>query len=517
MNQRVAIGQWLRANWGRAASMSAVIISLAWISRYNYLLFHSLVEIFAVIVAGSVFIIVWNSRRFLQNSYFIFLGVTALFIGFILLLHALAYKGMNIFSEQGANVATQLWVLSRYILGFSFILAPLAIKRHINMDRLLAGYALIVGLLLGTIFYWKVFPVCYIEGSGLTTFKKSSEYISVFTFLAALVMIAKSRLSFDLEVRNWLMACLAAFAISELFFFSYINVYGISNTLGHFFELAGFYLLYKATVEIGLAKPYQLIFRELKHSEELLQHNREELAQLVIQRTAELATANAQLQADMTELQDKEIRIKTNNELLKLRTQAFSRKEYLDHVVRLVRVLAGCHCVGIRVVNDEGKIPYESYTGFSQQFWESENWLELAKDQCACIRVIAGTPEPQDLPALTKGGSFCCGNILSFVANLSAQEQSRFRGVCVKQGYATVIIIPIKYNEKNYGAIHLADKRAVAVSAQKLEFLEALTPIIGEGIYKFIMADKMEEAKKELADAKRLSDIGVLAATVAHE
>lgn len=631
MNQRLTIGQWLRINWGRAASISAVIISLAWISMYNYLLFHSLVEIFAVIVAASVFIIVWNTRRFMQNNYFIFLGVTALFIGFILLLHALAYKGMNVFSEPGANVATQLWVLSRYILGFSFVLAPLAIKRRINMDRLLAGYALITAFLLGTIFYWRIFPDCYIEGSGLTMFKKSSEYVSMLAFLAALVIVARRRSSFDLEVRKWLMACLAVFAVSELFFFSYINVYGIFNTLGHFFELAGFYLLYKATVEIGLAKPYQLIFRDLKQSEEQLRQEKEKIAelasfpqmnpnpvceinmmgkvtyfnpaaqlifpdlveraskhpylagfevlaaelrkqgpaatfnreikvhdsfyhqtityishnqslrfygmeitkrkeaekilkqaqedleQLVVKRTEELAAANEQLHLDMVELQDKERRIKTNNALLKIRTQASSRKEYLTEVVKLVHDLAECSCAGIRVVDEEGNIPYESYVGFDQEFWEKENWLALDKDHCACIRVITGITETQDMPLLTRAGSFCCANLHSFVAQLAEKERSSFRGVCVEHGYATVIIIPIKYNEKIYGAIHLADEKAGAVNSSKVEILESLTPVIGEGISKFVMAGKIEEAKKELADAKRLSDIGVLAATVAHE
>ncbi len=633
MVQKEPIVRPAMPRWEMIFTIGAIVISLSVISRYNYLLFHSLVEIFAVIVAGSVFIIVWNSRKFLQNNYFIFLGVTSLFIGFVLLLHALAYKGMGVFSDPGANLATQLWILSRYLLGLSFVLAPLMLKRSLNMGRLLAAYGLVVFFLLGAIFYWGLFPVCYIEGIGLTTFKIVSEYIIVLIFLSALAMLAKNRPSFDPEVRKWLMYCVVSFAISELFFTTYISVYGLANEIGHFFELAGFYFLYKATIEIGLAKPYQLIFRDLKRSEEqlrrekekiaevasfpqlnpnpvceidmsgkiiylnpaamsifpglaenaplhpyveglesvaaeftaqkttgpitrevkvkdayylqaityinigqkrswriygmeitkrkeaetILKQAREELEQLVIKRTAELAEANEQLHLDMIELQDKERRIKTNNELLRLLNQTSSRKKYLDGVVALLRDLTGCRCAGIRVINDKGEIPYESHTGFSQKFWETENWLALSRDHCACIRVIAGMPEPQDKPAMTSGGSFCCANTLSFVSHLSEQEKSRFRGVCVEQGYATVVIIPIKYNENTYGAIHLADERAGAVSAKQVELIESLTPLVGEGIHKLVMAETMEEAKKELADAKRLSDIGVLAATVAHE
>ena len=41
---------------------------------YNYLLFHSLAEIFSIIVACGIFIVAWNSRRFLDNNYLLFIG-----------------------------------------------------------------------------------------------------------------------------------------------------------------------------------------------------------------------------------------------------------------------------------------------------------------------------------------------------------------------------------------------------------------------------------------------------------
>ena len=43
-------------------------------SLYNYLLFHSLAEIFSIIVACGIFIVAWNSRRFLDNNYLLFIG-----------------------------------------------------------------------------------------------------------------------------------------------------------------------------------------------------------------------------------------------------------------------------------------------------------------------------------------------------------------------------------------------------------------------------------------------------------
>ena len=44
----------------------------------------------------------------------------------------------------------------------------------------------------------------------------------------------------------------------------YVSVYGLSNLIGHFFKIVSFYLIYKAIIETGLVKPYDLLFRDLK-------------------------------------------------------------------------------------------------------------------------------------------------------------------------------------------------------------------------------------------------------------
>ena len=83
-------------------------------------------------------------------------------------------------------------------------------------------------------------------------------------------------------------------------------------------------------------------------------------------------------------------------ELLKQFSQASSRKEYLAAVVELIRGWIGCRCVGVRVLNARGDIPYEAYLGFSREFWEQECWISVRRDECACPRVVRGEPEPVD-------------------------------------------------------------------------------------------------------------------------
>ena len=141
--------RWLRNGLGGAVVMAA----LYFFSLHSYILFHSIAEIFSVIVAVGIFIIAWNSRRLIDNNYFVFIGIAFLFLGIVDLFHTLAYKGMGVFPEYGANLATQLWLVTRYLESVSFFLAPLFIRRRLNSYYMFFGYGLAVVLLMASIFY----------------------------------------------------------------------------------------------------------------------------------------------------------------------------------------------------------------------------------------------------------------------------------------------------------------------------------------------------------------------------
>jgi uncharacterized membrane protein YccC len=83
-----------------------VIVGLYIISLDNFLLFHSLVELFSITVAVAFFLIVWNRRNIIQNNYILAAGIGYMFIASIDLLHTFAYKGMGIFPGYDANLPT---------------------------------------------------------------------------------------------------------------------------------------------------------------------------------------------------------------------------------------------------------------------------------------------------------------------------------------------------------------------------------------------------------------------------
>jgi len=197
---------------------------------------------------------------------------------------------------------------------------------------------------------------------------------------------------------------------------------------------------------------------------------------------------------DITAHKEAERRDSFTRSLLELFTQKTSRKDCLDSVLEVVRDWSGCHCVGIRVMDEQHHIPYESFAGFSRKFWDLENWLSLKTDTCACTRVILQAPDPQEVPLLTPGGSFRCNNAPQFFNQLPPEQRARYRGNCILAGFTSLAIVPIRYHGQTLGAIHLADEREGIVSPERVDFIESMTPLIGEAIHRFTVEEKVRSA-----------------------
>jgi len=247
-----------------------ILFGLYLTSQYSYLLFHSLAEIFSIVVACGIFMVSWNARRFMDNNYLLFIGIAYLFVAGLDLLHTLAYRGMGVFPGYDANLPTQLWIASRYLESLSLLVALLFVRRQLNAHLAFLGYAVVCSLLLGSIFYWDVFPDCYLEGTGLTPFKIVSEYVICLILAASITLLLRYRQVFDPDVLRLLVLSIAVTIASELAFTRYVSVYGFANMVGHFLKIISFYLIYRAIIATALLKPYSVMFRDLKASEEAL-------------------------------------------------------------------------------------------------------------------------------------------------------------------------------------------------------------------------------------------------------
>ena len=250
------------------------LVCLYLVSRQNYLLFHVLVELFTIAIGLTLFVIAWNLRRTITNQYVLFIGIAYLFVAALDTFHTVSYKGMGVFSVDDANPATQLWIAARFLQGFALLAAPYFLKRKLNSEAAFFLFSAVTALVLGSIFLWGGFPVCYVEGVGLTPFKIGSEYVISILILTALILLYESRSHFDGVVLRWIGASIIATIASELAFIYYVGVSDVFNVVGHFFRVIAFYLIYKAIVETAFLKPYQLLFRNLVSQQEALEKER---------------------------------------------------------------------------------------------------------------------------------------------------------------------------------------------------------------------------------------------------
>ena len=281
MSDRTQLTPW-PLKWMIPAAMLASG-GLFLLSEHNYLLYHGIVEIFAVAVAFSIFAVGWHTRRFAGHSVFAVLAGAYLAVGGLDLLHVLSHEGMGVFTGRSPNLPAQLWIAARYVEAFSLLGAGLLLY---SGRRLQSGKILLLYLAAGTalvvlIVPLGLFPAVHVAGTGLTWFKVGSEYIICGLLAVAGYLIWQNGAAFGRKALSLLVASVLVTLLAELSFTLHRNGYGFFNTLGHLLKLLSFGLIYGALVSRTLSQPCEALFGEMTRSKESLQHLKDRLQKLI--------------------------------------------------------------------------------------------------------------------------------------------------------------------------------------------------------------------------------------------
>jgi len=215
------------------------------------------------------------------------------------------------------------------------------------------------------------------------------------------------------------------------------------------------------------------------------------LKQVVNKRTRELAASNRKLDRAIADRKRIENRTRAGNTLLKLLTEARSLQEYLDRAVLLLRTWSGCRCAGIRLFDDDGARPCASYVGFNKKSPKSENPFLLDDDHPICTRVITERAESQEFPYMTRQGSFLCVDTAGITVSGDDRARTRFSSKCIRSGFASVAVIPIRQAERLAGAILLADRRPHKIDTHSVELIESNAHFIADAVHRFQTRDEL--------------------------
>ncbi|MGE5545257.1 MAG: MASE3 domain-containing protein [Solirubrobacterales bacterium] len=248
-----------------------VLVGVAATRVHSYLLFHSLAEFFWIAVALTTFSIAWNTRHHLDNTFLMVSGISLGPVAFIGLLHSLAYKGMGVFpsTTADANMATQLWIASRSLDAASILAAAMLGGRKVSSRWVLIGSTAAAALLTVLVFTG-LFPDCFVEGQGLTTFKVVAEYVIMAIFGIVLLRLRQIRDLFPEHLYRLMMVATALALAEEAAFTLYRDVYGLLNLGGHLVAVVYGYVIYAGIVRYGLANPEKTLFHQLNTLNERL-------------------------------------------------------------------------------------------------------------------------------------------------------------------------------------------------------------------------------------------------------
>ena len=235
-----------------------IALLLALLAFRFYPVFHLVAELFGVIVAVLMFVVMWHTYAFSHNSFLLFLACGDFWVGGLGLLHTLSYKGMGLLPVEEADIATQFWIAARWAESLLLFSAPWFFQRRIRVETWFTGFGLIAFGLTLWIFSGH-FPAAYLEGSGLTPFKIVSEYLIILVLIAAGVRLWRNRVFLDREILVLVLISIGFTILAELAFTVYIGVYSLPNLLGHLFMLISLWLLFNAMIHTSLSRPFVLL------------------------------------------------------------------------------------------------------------------------------------------------------------------------------------------------------------------------------------------------------------------
>ncbi|MBY9001776.1 MAG: hypothetical protein KGD64_12735 [Candidatus Heimdallarchaeota archaeon] len=253
-------------NYREYAFFGALTLAIYFTSFYHNLLFHSLIELIGFMITYAIFLVFWNSKDAIDNQFFTLLGISFFFIGAIDLLHTLTYEGMGIFTGFDYNLSTQLWIVGRSLQAVTLLLAVLLMEIKMRPYVVMLILGTITISLLALVFTGN-FPVCYIAGYGLTTFKKVAEIIICLIYASSIILLFLKRSKFGSVIYYFIIAAVSLSIIGEVFFSLYFVYTDVLNLLGNIARFISIYFFYRATVHVGLKNPLALLFQNLQNQQ----------------------------------------------------------------------------------------------------------------------------------------------------------------------------------------------------------------------------------------------------------
>jgi len=245
---------------------------------------------------------------------------------------------------------------------------------------------------------------------------------------------------------------------------------------------------------------------EKRTAHELLQNAHDELEEEVEQRTKELKQQNELLkkETEIRALIEQELtktagELRVIVEILEVLNNPLEEADAIKKILLLLKEYSGLDAVGIRLMEGEDYPLYE-VIGRDSTYTKKDMSL-CAKPKrgdtetsgnlvCMCGKVLSDLLD-EDAPYRTKGGSFWSNEMDKLLPELKKRyPDDTYRGYCLKEGFISLALIPIRAENETIGLLQLYMKKGGAFLVKDIQFYEGIAQSIGIAFKR-----KMDEEK----------------------
>ena len=285
----------------------------------------------------------------------------------------------------------------------------------------------------------------------------------------------------------------------------------------------------------------QIVAVELEHRREqgmrethdfkFIRQNGEELWAMVatnpILDAAGVFTGALAMVTDITARKQQEIFSQIGREVLQILNEPNGLQSALARVVATLKQLAGLDAVGVRLRAGHD-FPYFAQEGFTEDFLLTENSLvtrtpggALCRDQegkitleCTCGLVLSGRTQP-DNPMFTPKGSFWTNDSSTLLGLPSAEDlRMRPRNRCIHQGFASMLLVPIRDGDLILGLLQLNARRKGCFTLKMVQHMEEIAGQIGLSMMRKHAEFARQESEEKFARIFQTSPIAILLSTL---
>ncbi|MBU7033225.1 MAG: PAS domain S-box protein, partial [Theionarchaea archaeon] len=195
---------------------------------------------------------------------------------------------------------------------------------------------------------------------------------------------------------------------------------------------------------------------------------------------------------DISERKRAEKQLQTSYLFLKAANLHTQMPSLLYESLKIIKDLTECEAIAIQIMDDGGKMLYQTHIGFSGEFMNPENISLFQK--CTGAHFTDSKENKENITVFTENRSF-------FMNKVGKERNTTLNGVdvsneCVRSHYHSMAFIPIPQKDRTLGIIYIADHQKDKFTPDLIEILEKAALQLGISIQRIIMAEKLQESEK---------------------